>query len=596
MCGIVGMVNGHPVARDIVAALGRLEYRGYDSAGIAVAGPGFDLRKVVGGISVLMDSIGNGFAGQAGIGHTRWATHGRTETRNAHPHVWDGVAVVHNGIIENWRSLRDGMLARGESFESETDSEVIPHLIAAARASGAAPLAAVRGACAELQGDFAIAVLFEDAPDRVIVARQGSPLMVARGTNTSAVASDPAALAALCNDYAALEDGDLAELSADCVTIYDSDGCPTNRYWRKVEGAEQDGLARAYGSFTRAEIAAQPAALRQTDVRLRDLVIPPPVGDAERLVLIGCGSSLHAAAAARPWLECLIGIPCDVEAGSEYRTREAPLSRGTAGVLVSQSGETADMLGVMHMLKARNVPVVSVVNVLHSQMAREADLLWPTEAGREQGMGATKSFTCQVLALIRFGLALGLHRGSVTLDTMIAVERELAAVASVCTRAEALEAQFEAIAERLIRFGETLFIGRGSAAAIAAEGALKLKELPGLNAEACAAGEMKHGPLGMVREDSPVIVCAGAGQYADKTLVNAEEVRARGGYVIALVDDATAAAFAPVADELVVLPGAGLGTLFAQAVAIQLIAVHAAILLNHPVDRPRGAAKSVTVE
>jgi glucosamine--fructose-6-phosphate aminotransferase (isomerizing) len=596
MCGIVGLVNGHPVARDIATALGRLEYRGYDSAGIAVAGPGFDIRKVAGGISLLLESLGNGFAGQAGIGHTRWATRGRAETRDAHPHVWNGVAVVHNGIIENYRSLRDGLLARGETFESETDSEVIPHLIAAARAAGAAPLDAVRGACAALQGDYAIAVLFEDVPDRLIVARQGSPVMVARGLRTSAVASDPAALPDLCEDFAALEDGDLAELSAAGIAIYDSDGCLTNRCWRKLVGAEEDALAHAYGSFIRAEIATQPAALRQTEFRLRDLAIPPAVGDAERLVLVGCGSSLHAAAAARPWLECLTGLPCDVEAASEYRTREAPLSRRTAGVLVSRSGETADMLGVMAMLKPRGVPLVSVVNAQHSAMARGADLLWLTEAGREQGLGATKSFTCQMLALIRFGLALGLHRGSVTLDTMVAMERELAAAASVCTRAEALEAQFEAIAERLIRFGETLFIGRGSAAAIAAEGALKLRELSGLRAEATAAGEMSHGVIGMVREDSPVIVCAGAGQHADRTVVNAAEVRARGGYVIALVDDATAAAFAPVADELVVLPGAGLGTLFAQAVAIQLIAVHAAIVLNHPLDRPPGGGKSATVE
>jgi glucosamine--fructose-6-phosphate aminotransferase (isomerizing) len=596
MCGIVGLVNGHPVARDIVTALGRLQYRGYDSGGIAVAGPGFDLRKVVGGISLLMDSIGNGFAGQAGIGHTRWATRGAAETRNAHPHVWNGVAVVHNGIIENYRSLRDGMLARGETFASETDSEVIPHLIANARAAGAAPLDAVRGACAELQGDYAIAVLFGDAPDRIIVARQGSPLMVARGTRTSAVASDPAALAGLCDDFAALEDGDLAELSTEGLTIYDSDGCPTSRYWRRVEGAEDDGLVYAHGSFIRAEIATQPAALRQTDVRLRDLAIPPSVGDAERLVLVGCGSSLHAAAAARPWLECLTELPCDVEAASEYRTREAPLSRRTAAVLVSRSGETADTLGVMALLKARGVPLVAVANVPHSAMALGADLLWPTEAGREQGAGATKSFTCQTLALIRFGLALGLHRGSVTLETMIAVERELAAVAAVCTRAEALEAQFEAIARRLIRCGETLFIGRGSAAAIAAEGALKLKELPCLHAEACASGEMRHGLIRMVREDVPVIVCAGAGQHADRTLEDAATVRALGAYVIVLADDATAAAFAPVADDLVVLPGAGLGTLFAQAVAIQLIAVHAAILLDHPVDRVRGSGKSAPME
>nr|WP_294508844.1 glutamine--fructose-6-phosphate transaminase (isomerizing) [uncultured Rhodopila sp.] len=595
MCGIVGMVNGHPVARDLVTALGRLEYRGYDSAGLAVAGPGFDIRKVVGGIPGLMDSIGNGFAGRAGIGHTRWATHGRAELRNAHPHVWNGVAVVHNGIIENYRSLRSGMLERGETFQSETDSEVIPHLIAAARAAGAAPVEAVRGACAELQGDYAIAVLFEDAPDRVIVARQGSPVMVARGPQTAAVASDPAALASVCDDYATLEDGDLAELSTEGVTIYDSDGCLTRRRWQKVEGAEDDGRALVYGSFTRAEIAAQPEALRRTDAKLRDRVIPLHIAEAERLLLVGCGSSLHAAAAARPWLECLIGIPCDLEAASECRTREAPLSRGTVGVLVSQSGETADILAVMEMLKPRNVPLVAVVNVPHAQLARGADLSWPTEAGREQGVAATKSFTCQMLALIRFGLAMGLHRGTVTLDTMVAVERELNGVAAVCARAEKLDLQFEAIAERLVQEGEALFIGRGSAAAMAAEGALKLKELPYLRAEAYAAGELKYGAIATVHEGSPVIVCAGAGQYANRTLANAEEVRARGAYVIALVDDASAAAFAPVADELVVLPGAGLGTLFAQAVAIQLIAVHAAILLNHPVDRPRHQAKSVTV-
>ncbi len=596
MCGIVGMVNGHPVARDLVTALCRLEYRGYDSAGLAVAGPGFELRKVVGGTSVLQEAIGNGFAGRAGIGHTRWATHGRAEVRNAHPHVWDGVAVVHNGIIENHGSLRSALLDRGETFESDTDSEVIPHLIAAARAKGAAPVDAVREACAELHGAYAIAVLFEDMPDRVIVARQGSPVMVARGPQTAAVASDPAALASLCDDYAALEDGDFAELSTEGVTIYDCDGCLTRRYWRKVEGGEDDAIACTYGSYTRAEIASQAAALRQTEARLRGKSIPPQIADAERLVIVACGSSLYAAAAARPWLECLTGIPCDLEVASEYRTREAPLSRGTVGLLVSQSGETADTLGVMQMLRTRSIPIVAVVNVPHSQMARGADLLWPTDAGRERGVAATKSFTCQMLALIRFGLAMGLHRGTVTLDAMVALERELSGVPAVCTSTETLEMQLQIIAERLAREGEALFIGRGSAAALAGEGALKLKELSYLRAEAYAAGELKHGPIAMVRDGSPVIVCAGAGQHAGKTLANAEEVRARGAYVIALVDDASAKAFAAVADELVVLPGAGIGTLFAQAVALQLIAVHTALFLDNPVDRPRNLAKSVTVE
>ena len=298
----------------------------------------------------------------------------------------------------------------------------------------------------------------------------------------------------------------------------------------------------------------------------------------------------------RPWLERLTAIPCDIEIASEFRIREAPISRGSVGVLVSQSGETADTLGVMEMLKGQGVPVVAVVNVAHSQMARGADLVWPTSAGREQGVAATKSFTCQMLALIRFALALGLARGTVASATFAAVERELAGVASVCTQAEALEPQLAGIARRLVHEGEALFIGRGSAAALAAEGALKLKELSYLRAEAYAAGELKHGPIAMIREGSPVIVCAGAGQHAAKTLSNAEEVRARGARVIALVDEPSAAAFAPVADECVLLPGAGIGTLFAQAVAVQLIAVHSAEILGHPVDRPRNLAKSVTVE
>lgn len=596
MCGIVGMVNGHPVARDLVTALGRLEYRGYDSAGLAVAGPGFQVRKVIGGTAELMGKVGNGFAGHAGIGHTRWATHGRAEVRNAHPHVWDGVAVVHNGIIENYHDLRGRMLAAGETFESDTDSEVIPHLIAAARNAGAGPMDAVRSACTQLHGAYAIAVLFQDTPDRIVVARQGSPVMVARGPHAAAVASDPAALSSLCDDYAALEDGDVAELSNQRVAIFGRDGKLVQRTWQKVEGAEEVAAAGLYGSFTRAEIAAQPVALRDTDAALAGKVIPQLIAEAERLVVVACGSSMYAASTVRPWIEKLTGIPCDLEVASEYRTREAPLSRGTVAVLVSQSGETADTLGVMEMLKQRGVPIVAVVNVAHSQMARNADLLWPTMAGREQGVAATKSFTCQMLALIRFGLALGLSRGTVTSGMLVSVERELAGLPAVCARAEMLEGRFMAVAEHLVSEGEALFIGRGSAAALANEGALKLKELSYLRAEAYAAGELKHGPIAMIREGSPVIVCAGAGQHAGKTLANAEEVRARGGYVIALVDDASASAFAPVADEMIVLPGAGLGTLFAQAVAMQLIAVHAAVVLDHPVDRPRNLAKSVTVE
>lgn len=596
MCGIVGIVNEHPVAQDLVTALGRLEYRGYDSAGIAVVGEDLDVCKVIGGATVLRAALGRGFMGHAGIGHTRWATHGRAEVRNAHPHVHDGVAVVHNGIIENHQQHRAALAQAGHSFLSETDSEVIAHLIANARRDGASPVLAVRIACAQLHGSFAVAVVFADAPDRILVARRGSPVMVARGARLSAVASDPAALAGACEEYAALRDGDIAELFCDMVVILTADGRPVTRAWQRIEAAEEQQALGSHGSFTRAEIAAQPAALHRTDAALRGRRIVDVVAAAERLVIVACGSSLFAAAAVRPMLEKLTGLPCDLEIASEYRTREAPLARNTVAVLVSQSGETADTLAVMAMLRGKAVPIVAVVNVPHSQMAQAADLLWPTSAGREQGVAATKSFTCQMLALIRFGMALGEVRGTIGVAELDALEHALAAIASTCAATETLETRLAYVAQRIVVEGEALFIGRGPAAWLAAEGALKLKELSYLRAEAYAAGELKHGPIALVREGSPVIVCAGADQFATRTLANTEEVRARGAYVIALVDEACAADFAAVADEVVVLPGCGIGTLFAQAVAVQLLAVHAASWLGNSVDRPRNLAKSVTVE
>ena len=594
MCGIVGLVNGHAVAEDLVTALGRLEYRGYDSAGLAVAGPGFAVRKVVGRAAALGAELDASFAGRAGIAHTRWATHGRPEARNAHPHLWDGVAVVHNGIIENHAALRAELVAEGHAFASDTDSEVIPHLIAAARTRGAAPVAAVQESCAALHGAYAIAVLFEDAPDRVVVARQGSPVMVARGAGASAVASDPAALAGFCEEYAALEDGDIAELSGAQVRIADRDGRAALRDWQALTAAEDAAEAGAFGSRTRAEIAATPDALRRTNAALSGRKLPGNVAAAERLVMVACGSSLYAAATARSWIERLTGVPCDLEIASEYRTRAAPIVRGTVAVLVSQSGETADTLAVQAYFRERGVPVVAVVNVAHSQMARTADLFWPTKAGRELGVAATKSFSCQLLALVRFGPALAQARDSAAPAALAEVERELSALPAVCAAAERLEPQIAAIARRIAASSEATFIGRGPAAWMAAEGALKLKELSYVRADAYAAGELKHGPIALIHDRSPVIVCGGA--QDEKTLSNAEEVRARGAEVIALVEESEAARFAPVAHEVVALPGSGIGLVFAQAVALQLLAVHTAEALGRDVDRPRNLAKSVTVE
>ena len=596
MCGIVGIVGAQPVAADVLAGLERLEYRGYDSAGIALAGPGFLVRKVVGCTRDLETALLHHDAtGRAGIAHTRWATHGKPDERNAHPHVCMGVAVVHNGIIENHASLRTALTAEGHCFRSDTDSEVVPHLIALSRARKLPHAAAIRAACAQLRGAYAIAVLFDDRPDRIYVARQGSPVMVATSDNTSAVASDPAALAGLCARYTALEDGDLAELTADGVRVFDAAGRETARDWISAEhDARIDDLSR-YQHHTRREIAEQPAALRATEVALRGKALPDGLAAAQRLVIVACGSSLLAASAARGWLEKLSGLPCDIEIASEYRYREAPLLPGGVAVLVSQSGETADALATLPLFRAAGVPVIAVVNVLHSTLAREADLLWPTAAGREQGVAATKSFTAQLAALLRLGLAFSAAR-SRDAGVRAEVEAGLAAAPRVCAEAEETEPVLADLARMVAGESEALFLGRCAGAAMAGEAALKLKELSYIRAEAYAAGELKHGPIALIRAGSPVIVFGPGDALLAKTVSNAEEVRARGARVIALTDAEGAPAFRDIAETVLTLPGRGVAHMFAQAVALQLFAYHAALALGCNVDRPRNLAKSVTVE
>ena len=368
MCGIVGMVNGHHVAADLITALARLEYRGYDSAGIALAGSGLVVKKVVGRAADLAAAL------QA-----------HEATGNA------GIAVVHNGIIENHACLRADLMAQGHVFLSDTDSEVVPHLIATARRQGANHIDAVRQACAKLHGAYAIAVLFADMPDRLLVARQGSPVMVGAGSDVGAVASDPLALSGLCSRFTALEDGDMAEVSRQGVRIIDAAGRTATRVWQPVLDDEQATDLDHYEHHTRREIAEQPMTLRRTDAVLSGQTLPADIATAQRLVVVACGSSLYAAATARSWIERLSGLPCDIEIASEYRYREAPIAPGSVAVLVSQSGETADTLATLSLFQARAVPVVAVVNVLHSTLARAASLVWPISAGREQGVAATKA-------------------------------------------------------------------------------------------------------------------------------------------------------------------------------------------------------------
>lgn len=594
MCGIVGLANGHPVAEDLVGALGRLEYRGYDSAGIALAGPGLPVLRTLGPAKGLCPALRDmAPRGTAGIGHTRWATHGRAELRNAHPHAWGDVAVVHNGIIENHAALRAALIERGHLFHSDTDSEVIPHLMAEALEAGATPLEALRETCARLEGAYAIAAVTRGAPHLLLAARQGSPLVVARAENTAAIASDPIALAGLADEYTALEEGDVLELGPGGLR-FDAQSHQRARQWRVLAGRRDSTTAGRHAHHTRAEISEQPAALADTDAALRGQPAPTALCGFDRLTLIACGSSLYAGAVARDAFERASGTTLDIEIASEFRDRAAPPWGGA--ILVSQSGETADTLAAMRRFTGRGLPTLAVVNVVESAIGRAASQAWPVAAGPEIGVAATKSFTAQLLALLRLGVALGEARQTGDAAFRAALAAELDGAGDVCAAAESFEPVAAEVARRLVAEGEAMFIGRGWGAAMAAEAALKLKELSYLRADAYPAGELKHGPIALIREGSPVLVCAPGGAMQPSILANASAVAARGAHVIAITDAAGAEAAREVAAQTVVLPGSALAAPFAQAVFFQLLAYHAAVALEREVDRPRNLAKSVTVE
>jgi glucosamine--fructose-6-phosphate aminotransferase (isomerizing) len=620
MCGIVGMVNGHPVAADLVAALGRLEYRGYDSAGVALAGPGLPVHRILGRATDLVPVLeAEHPQGHAGIGHTRWATHGRAELRNAHPHRYGGVAVVHNGIIENHDALRRQLREKGHHFASDTDSEVIPHLMSEALAQGRTPVEALLETCRVLKGAYAIAAVTEAEPDRLLVARMGSPLVVARGAGVAATASDPAALAGMAQEYAALAEGEIAELSGQGVHFHPiriqerrsterrqqprpvaverrgQGRRAAQRSWQLIAdptAARADG--RIFTHHTRREIAEQPEALAATDAALRGLALAPAVVACDRFTVIACGSSLFAGAVARDAIERAAGVTVDLEIASEYRDRSAP-PQGVA-LLISQSGETADTIAAMGRFRAAGLPAIGMVNVRESAIGRAAEMVWPVTAGQEIGVAATKSFTSQLLALMRFSIALGEARGTGDVDYRAALAKALDAAPGICAEAEKSEPTARILAQRIAGEGEALFIGRGWGAALAQEGALKLKELSYIHAEGYPAGELKHGPIAVVREGSPVIVCTPGDAGQAKVLANASAVAARGARVVALTDAAGAEAASATAAETIILPGDALTAPFAQAVFMQLLAYHTALALGHDVDRPRNLAKSVTVE
>jgi glucosamine--fructose-6-phosphate aminotransferase (isomerizing) len=605
MCGIVGYVGPRQCVELIVGGLRKLEYRGYDSAGVAVVGPGaLVVRRAKGKLANLVKLLDDGpLPGCTGIGHTRWATHGRPSDENAHPHQYGGVAVVHNGIIENHLALKASLAGKGHKFASETDTEIFAHLIADALAAGAKDLAAaVRASLAQVEGTYAIAVVAEKRPNEIVAAKNASPLVVGYGKGESFLASDVPAILEHTREVNYLEEGELAVLTADGIVIHGRNGEPVQRKPRKIEwsavAAEKDG----HKHFMHKEIFEQPravadtirgrASLEQGDVTLDGVELPEAYAKSlERVVIVACGTSWHAGLSGRLMIETLARVPCEVELASEFRNRD-PLVSG-----VSQSGETADTLAAVKVAKARGAKAYAICNVVGSAISRECDggtLL--TRAGPEIGVASTKAYTTQLAALYLLAVKLGRLRGALTADTARGHLEALRHVPSWMEQAIRQEAALMPIAKRCVAARDVLFLGRGSQFPVALEGALKLKEISYIHAEGYAAGEMKHGPIALIDEQMPVIVLATKEPAYEKTLGNIEEVRARGGHVYAVVSegDTHAASLAEVA--LPVPPAPPLLAPLMSIIPLQLLAYHVADLKGTDVDQPRNLAKSVTVE
>jgi glucosamine--fructose-6-phosphate aminotransferase (isomerizing) len=610
MCGIVAATAARDVVPVLIAGLKALEYRGYDSAGISVLENGRLARVRAAGKVRELESLYEAapVAGHSGIAHTRWATHGVPNTVNAHPHVSsERVAVVHNGIIENHAALRKELTRAGYRFDSDTDTEVIAHLVDAAIAAGADLRGAVVATTRRLHGAYAIAVMNRDEPGHIVGARRGSPLVAGLGDGENFLGSDVQALIRQTSRFKYLEEGDVAEISRDGCAIFDADGNPVERPERRSD-LSADAVERGeYRHYMLKEIFEQPRAIADTlEGRIAEgRVLPNIFGvDADRLLaqvrhvqIVACGTSFHAGLVARHWIEAMSGLPCNVEVASEYRYRQAVVSPGTLFLAVSQSGETADTLAALRDGRNRGyLGSLAICNVAESSLVRESDLVLMTRAGPEIGVASTKAFTTQLAALAL--LALELARLNGTAAERIATHvAELATLPRVIGEVLALEPGIAKLAERFVPRHHALFLGRGVHYPVALEGALKLKEISYIHAEAYPAGELKHGPLALVDEDMPVIAVAPNNQLLEKLKSNLEEVRARGGELFVFAD--TDAPVDQRGDRGAVIKIASGGNLIAPAVftvPLQLLAYHVAVLRGTDVDQPRNLAKSVTVE
>ena len=608
MCGIVGILGSGPVAEGIVEALKRLEYRGYDSAGIATLEHGrLERRRAPGKLKNLELRLSNHpLEGAAGIGHTRWATHGKPNETNAHPHASAKVAMVHNGIIENFRELRAVLAAKGHRFETETDSEVVAHLVTDEMDRGLSPKDAVAAALPKLHGAFALAFLFDGHEDLLIGARRGAPLAVGHGRGEIYLGSDALALAPFTDEVTYLEDGDWCVLSRESVEIYDEGN-------RRVSRPRQKSSASAflidkgnYRHFMAKEIHEQPEVVGRTLAHYTDLSagrvvlpfdLPFDPATLDRITIVACGTAYIAGLTAKYWFERIARIAVDIDVASEFRYREPPMSPGGVTIVISQSGETADTLASLRYAKAQGQTILAVVNVGTSTMARDSDVVALTLAGPEIGVASTKAFSCQLAVLACLALAFGRARGTVSAEEEKGHVDDFLAIPGLIADALKHEREIELVAHDLARARDVLYLGRGTAFPLALEGALKLKELSYIHAEGYAAGELKHGPIALIDEDMPVIVIAPPDGVFEKTVSNLQEVAARGGKLILIGAAGAAESVAAKLQASIVMPD--MPPTFAPivyAVPVQLLAYHTAVFMGKDADQPRNLAKSVTVE
>ncbi|WP_394663018.1 glutamine--fructose-6-phosphate transaminase (isomerizing) [uncultured Sphingomonas sp.] len=607
MCGIVGILGGEDVAERLLDGLRRLEYRGYDSAGIATIDDGAIQRRRASGklINLAKELAAHPLPGSIGIAHTRWATHGGPTTNNAHPHATDHVAVVHNGIIENFKALRDELIGRGRVFTSETDTEVVAHLVSEKVEQGLDPVAAVREVLPRLHGAFALAILFRDQPDMLIGARLGSPLVVGYGDDETYLGSDALALAPLTQRIAYLDEGDWVVCTREGAQVYDRDNNPVDRpiTLSGVTGALIDKGNHRH--FMQKEIYEQPIVVAQT---LRSylqrlegkIALPIPEFDLsgiKRVTIVACGTSFYAGMVAKYWFEQFARVPVDLDVASEFRYRAPVMEPGGLMIVISQSGETADTLAALRHAKAEGQTIAAVVNVPTSSMAREADLLLPTHAGPEIGVASTKAFTCQLSVLAALAANLAKAKGRLSADEEKQIVRHLAEAPAAINGALAYDEAIEGMAGAVASARDVLYLGRGTDYPLALEGALKLKEISYIHAEGYAAGEMKHGPIALIDEHVPVIVIAPSGPLFEKTVSNMQEVQARGGKVILISDYDGIEAAGDGCIATITMPKVHpLIAPIVYAVPVQLLAYHVAVAKGTDVDQPRNLAKSVTVE